>query len=254
LILAVAVLAGCGGSGGDSVSPATGNLNFDGAATLTALLTGDRVIPATGGVSAATTEGQVLIPSGSVDAGTNLPEGTAVAIIPAGVGFDGAFNLGASLTVNGVSNSGAAVASNGHLTLPIGLPVPAGVEGINHTISFPSGHLDTRDLTVQRFVISGKYYLRGGPTRIISPLPVSLSGRIPNNGQSAVNSDVTAMFGPENNGRSATLTIDYGTGFTLSQTKVIANNQVRFANFNGDSQPIPSTGVAEVRLNVGDLP
>jgi hypothetical protein len=253
-LLAAALLSGCGGGGGDSAAPASGTLNFNGSETLAGQLTNDTTVPAAGGVVAATDRGQVVIPSGSVPGGTNLPASTAVAIIPQGVGFTGEFNLGASLTVNGVSNSGAGIGSNGRTSQAVGLPVPAGLEGISHSVSFPSGKLDTRDLTVQRFVLAGRYYIRTNPFRIISPFPTALSGRIPNNGESATGSDVTALFGPDNDGRSATLSIDYGTGFILSRTKVIANSRARFSDFTDDGHAIPSSGVVEVKLQVGDLP
>jgi hypothetical protein len=251
--LAAAFLAGCGGSGGSSAGPASGNLHFSGAETISATLTNSTVIPPTGGVVVATSAGSAVIPSGSVAGGTNLPDGTALAVIPQGFGFDGSFNLGASLSVNNVTNTGAGIGANGHLSQAVALPVPAGAAGIHHSISFPHGNLDTRALTVRKFTFSGKFYLRTDPFRVIVPVPTNITGRIPNDGENAVGSDVTATFGAGNNGRSATLSIDYGTGFILSQTKTITNNQARFVSFSGDTQPVPATGVSEVKLEVGDL-
>ena len=85
-------------------------------------------------------------------------------------------------------------------------------------------------------------------------MPIAVVGRIPGNGENAVGSVVTATFGPYNNGRSATLTVDYGNGFSLHQSTTISNNIAAFNNLQQDSSNVPATGVETVSFAIGDLP
>jgi len=127
--------------------------------------------------------------------------------------------------------------------------------GTPYELSFPRVDANTdRALTIQHTVFSGKIYLRLNPLQIISPLPVDLVGRIPNNGQNAAGSAVTALFGAGNNGRSAHLHISYGNGFVLDKTVTIANNRAVFADLFTDASNVPKSGVDTVAFIVGDLP
>lgn len=247
ILAALAVVAaGCGGGGSNPVPSANGGVNFSGAETVPTTASSDAVIPATGGVVVSSGEGDVVVPSGS---GATVTAGSDLATLPAGVGLLGSFAAGSTLTVNGVTNSGLSLGTDGLSDQASGFPVADG--GTNYTLAFPAGTLDTtRALTVGSFVLTGRWYVR--PTLSI-PVPISLSGTIPQNGQNAVGADVVATFLPGCNNRSATLTVTYGNGFVLQQTRTIAANQVRFTNFTTDSVSIPAGGVQEVRLSVGPL-
>lgn len=255
ILAALAMVAvGCSGSGSNPVIAANGGVNFEGAEAEPGSVTSDAVVPATGGTSVATTEGEVVIPSGSAPAGSTVSTSDTLAILPAGVGLLGAFNANSTLTVNGVANSGASVGSDGLSDTALGFPVST--EGTPYTLSFPAGTLDTtRGLTVGQFVFSGKWYVFFEPLSFSIPIPTGLTGTIPNNGQNAVGANVVATFLPGCNGRTATLRIVYGggTGFVLEQTKTIANNRVQFSNLTQDTVNVPNSGVSSVALSVGDL-
>lgn len=250
---AVLVAAGCGGGGGVQLhTPPVGNVNFSSGAAIPDTVTADAVMPATGGVIVHTADnGDVLIPSVAVPAGTVIHAGDPLTVIPAGTGFVGSFAPGTQVEVNGESNSGAMLGSDGLLDQKIGFPSTDA--GMQESMSFPGGDLTTRSLTVQRFEFAGRFYVQRSPFRIVSPVPIALVGALPNNGENAAGSTVTAAFGPGNNGRTATLFIDYGTGFTLQKTVTIENNRCVFANIQTDQQNVPPTGVQLVRLSIGDL-
>jgi len=266
LILASTPLAliGCGGSSASVGLPASGNANFNGSTTVSTTSTSAATVPASGGTTISTgdagTGGTAVIPSGAVSAGTVVPPGTELAVIPAGTGFSGNFSVGSSLSVNGVADSGIGVSGTGLTAVNMALPVAAG--GTSYTLTYPGGNLNTfaveakqpRILTIRATSIVGRYYVLTGPLRVISPVPTEITGRIPNNGQNAMFASVVAGFGPGNNGRTATLTIDYGTGFGLNKTETIANSRVAFDDLQKDSQNVPANGIALIRLVVGDLP
>jgi hypothetical protein len=243
---AVAAAFGCGGSS-DRITPAGGAVNFAGGAATLSQPTETKTVPGQGGTFVATAQGNVIVPSGVTD--PTVTPNTFLAVLPAGFGFRGAFTPGADLVVNGVTNSGARVGIDGLLDHPVGLPVTEA--GVPYTLSFPDGTLDTRALTVANFVFEGTFYLR--TNQVISPVPISLTGSIPNNGENAVGAHISATFSAGNNGRSATLTIDYGTGFVLQQTKTIANNAVSFSDLSMDTQNVPNTGVQTIKLAIGNL-
>ncbi len=267
-LIAVATV-GCGGESVEPGPPASGVVTFSGSATVSGASTTSTNVPASGGSTVATdnagTGGSAVIPSGAVPAGTTVPAGTNLAIIPSGTGFPGSFSSGSSLTVNGVTDSGIGVSTSGQTTTNMALPVATGPAGTFYTLTFPAGDLQTipapsiakqpRVLTIQQTVFTGRFYIiiSGGTPKVISPVPGTIAGVIPNNGQNAVGSNVLSTYGPGNNGRKATLTINYGTGFQLKQTRVIANNQARFLDLTFDKQTVPATGVALVQFDVGDL-
>lgn len=251
---AVLAVAGCGGSNGNNPVPsANGAINFTGAEAASGFASESAVVPASGGATVSTGEGNVVIPSGAVAGGSTVSSETPLAIFPAGVGFPGSYAAGSTIRVNGVTNSGAPTGTDGLTDAALAFPVST--TGTNYTLSFPAGTLNTsRDLTVGEFVISGKWYVSFDPIQFSIPVPTDFTGTIPNNGQNAVGADVTAYF--ENcDGRQATLRIVYGggTGFVLEQTRTIANGQVRFNNITTDSVSVPNSGVSSVSLTVGDF-
>lgn len=252
ILAALAVVAvGCSGSGSNPVIAANGGVNFSGAEADAATATTDTAIPAAGGAEVSTSEGDAVVPSG---AGSTVQAGDTLAVLPAGIGLLGDFAAGSTLRVNGVTNSGAFLGTDGLSDQALAFPVST--EGTPYTLAFPAGTLDTtRALTVGEFVFSGKWYVFFEPLSFSIPVPTGLTGTIPNNGQNAVGADVTATFLSGCNGRSATLRIVYGggTGFVLEQTRTIANNRVRFNNITQDAVNVPNSGVSSVRLTVGDL-
>lgn len=272
---AILLTVGCGGGGSSDNTPtASGNANFTGSETGTGT-TGKAVgVPSTGGVTTKLSDGtSVVIPSGVLPGGTSVSGTTDLAIIPAGVGFSGSFASGTAITIGQVSgtgvvsgevaNSGATVGTDGLLTVTAALPVTDPVNGTEYELGFPEGDLDTRALTVKRFRLRGRFYLRtiSGKKTIISPIPTALSGKLPNNGENAVGSTMTATFGAGNEGRVATLRIQYTKGagsFILSDTKTISlvggKPKVTFSDIAKDAKNVPATGVWEVRLTLGPLP
>jgi len=273
LISASYVIVGCGGS--NSVAPAPiGAVLYPVTTADGSTLTQSALVPDSGGVQVSTgdlaTGGNAIIPSGAVPPGTTLGAGTQLAVIPRGFGFEGSFTSGSQVTVNNNANSGVTIGSGGLTTQNVALPVSNGTNGTPngsfYSISFPGGSLNTispgvkpfspKILTIQTTQFNGQYYvlLVNNKVQVISPVPTSVTGNIPNNGQNAAGSKVICLFGPGNNGRSATLNIDYGNGFSLSQEKVIASNKVTFSNLQLDSSNVPRTGIKLLEFTVGPLP
>jgi hypothetical protein len=268
-LAAVFISVGCGGTSVPKGNNASGLVKYSGTTTTTGNLTSNATVPATGGTTVQTTADGIpdpaTIPSGALPAGSTVSPADTLAIIPLGTGFPGTFSSGLQLSVNGVSDSGIGVSSTGATQQNMALPVSPGAAGTLYTLSYPGGDLKTTPaigqvnpfvLTIHSTVFTGKFYvlINGGRAQVISPVPIDLAGRIPNNGQNAVGSVVKASFGPGNNGRTATLTVDYGTGFALNQTRTITGNAVTFSNLKQDTSNVPTTGIAVLSLKVGDLP
>ncbi len=250
LLLGAALLTGC--SSGSSTTPTSGPSNSvtgkttQSSATATSLVT----VPQAGGTTQTlTVSGQqitAVVPSGAADVSVGAP----LAVVQRGSApLSGSYPPGASITVNGVANSGLTIDSTGAIAQNAALPVDPTV-GTDYTLALPAGDLQTRALTVQKTNFSGRYYVRNGV--LVSPFPISITGKIPNNGENAAGSKVTATFGTGNNGRAAHLTIDYGNGFVLDQTQIIASNQVTFQNFSPDASNVPAGGVASLTFAVGN--
>ncbi|MGV3615344.1 MAG: hypothetical protein ACO1SV_08425 [Fimbriimonas sp.] len=248
--LAVAAV-GCGGGGSNpTLDEATGVINYVGATPTPSAPEAAVVVPASNGVVVSTGEGEALIPSGAVPAGTTVDGEDTLAVFEAGFGFPGVFSPTAQVRVNGVAQSGALVGTDGLTDQAIAVPVSEA--GITHTLSFPAGTLDTRMLDVGSLNFEGSFYIRNA--RIISPIPTSLAGNIPNNGENAGGTHLTATFLEGNNGRTVTLRVVYGNGFVLAQTRTISNDKVRFANLTTDTTSVPGNGVESISFIVGDLP
>lgn len=248
-VAAIFLTVGCGGSKNNvSGTGSSGQINFGGEQG-TSTSFNVPTVPATGGTTVTAGGETIVVPSGSNFSGTPIGSTASYAIIPAGTGFTGTFSPGSQVTVNGVPTSGAVVGTDGKLDLALALP--ATTAGTSYDLKFPGGTVDTRALTIQSMSFSGKFYLN--PLSI--PVPYTLAGKIPNNGENAAGADVTAFF-VGCNGRTATLTIYYTanhtTGFKLQQTQTIASDKARFRNFTTDAQNVPATGVDEISLVVGD--
>lgn len=191
--LSALLLSGCGGSSGSVHVPTqtSGTLNFRSGATTTDTISSTVIVPASGGIQETTAGGQtVIVPSGATFNGSStIPAGTNYAIIPAGTGFvntPGSIPVGTEISINGVANSGATVNGVGQTTMAIALPVATGSAGTSYTLSFPDATLDTsRVLTIQNISFTGAFYISLSPFQIISPIPTSITGTIPNNGQNA---------------------------------------------------------------------
>jgi len=273
-------LSGCGGSASVTQPTASGKLGFAGSSTVTTTSSGSTTVPASGGTIVGTSDsgtgGTAVIPSGAVPPNTVLPAGTQLAVIPLGTGFPGTFAADGAMGVNGNLNSGVGVSGSGVTTVNAALPVTDGTngtpDGTFYTLTFPGGDLSTTPrtkrstapatgvatpevLTIQNTVFTGQFYVRivSGRPAVISPVPIYISGRIPNNGQNASGATVACQFGPGNIGRSATLTIDYGNGFQLRQTRTISNNSVGFSDIQRDSSNVPVTGVQLLQFDIGPL-
>ena len=262
LVVCAALLAGC--DGGSSTTATTGPSNTvrgattQGAATASTPIT----VPTAGGASQTVTVGGVsetaVVPSG---AATNVAAGSPLAVVQSGSTLlAGSFAANAPLSVNGVSNSGVTTNADGSVVQNIALPIDA-VNGTDYAFALPQGNVQTRALaaatartralTVHATTFSGRFYSRGGVT--ISPLPTGVTGKIPNNGENASGSQVTATFGAGNDGRTARLTVNYGNGFVLDQTQTIKGGLVTFQNFATDASNVPISGVASLALAVGPL-
>jgi hypothetical protein len=138
-------------------------------------------------------------------------------------------------------------------TLPTSFAVPIlNAAGTPVSISLPQGNVDTRVLTIKRVTFSGKFYFVGG--QAVIPIPATIDGKIPNNGENAVGSAVTCTWGAGNNGRSATLQVVYGNGFQLHQTQTITGGSALFNNLSLDAAEVPQNGVEEVNFTIGDRP
>lgn len=253
-LAAVVLAVGCGGEGTAHIP--SGSVNFEGANPVVGSPGTDVVVPPTGGAETTVTgvSGTTIIPSGVDD--TVVTTDDHLAVIPAGTGFPGIITGSPNVTVNGVENSGVTVTNNGLLAVNMALPVQPGPAGTHYTISTPASALTTsRVLHTQSVEFSGTFYLFLSPFRLISPVPIALQGSIPNDGENAAGSFVNAWWGPGNTGRTATLFIDYGNGFTRQQTRTIdGSGQAAFRNFITDASNVPSTGVKLIRFTVGNLP
>ncbi len=248
LLLGAGVLAGC--SSGSSTTPVSTSNTVTGktaqaAATSTSLIS----VPPTGGTTQTiAVNGQqvtAVVPSGSASVGAGAP----LAVVMSGSApLSGVYPSGAAIAVNGVSNSGLTIDATGAIVQNAALPVDP-VQGTDYTIALPQSSLQTRALTIQTTNFSGRFYVRNGV--LVSPFPTNITGKIPNNGENAVGSKVTATFGAGNDGRAAHLTINYGNGFVLDQTQFIASSQVTFQNFSTDASNIPANGVASLTFAVG---
>lgn len=245
-------ITGCGG--GKNAIPANsgGGFSFTGAEASLGYSSTSAVVPVTGGASitASGYSGTTIVPSGVLPAGTTLGTDTPYAIIPAGIGFAGTILSGQGVTVNGVTTSGATVGSNGLLLQNVAIPVTEA--GTPVTMTFPAQDVTlSRVLTIREISFAGSFYLLRNPVRIISPVPSDITGRIPNNGENAAGNSLTATWGAGNSGRTATLDIDYGTGFKLHQERVITNNKATFSNLTQDASNVPSSGIKSIKLSIG---
>jgi len=255
-LAAVVAVVGCGGDG--TVHLPTGTVNFSGAEAVSGHPAADTTVPASGGATTTVpgVSGTTVIPSGSVPPGTTVETTDYLVVIPSGTGFLGSVTGSPSISVNGTEDSGATVQSNGLLSTNVALPVPTGDTGKSYTIGYPTSSLNTdRVLTVQQIQFVGRFYVKLSPLRVYSPVPIQLKGSLPNNGENAFGSFMNVWWNPLNAGRTATLFIDYGNGFKISQTRTIdATGYAAFRNFIPDNSNVPANGVALVKFTVGDLP
>jgi len=268
--LAALAVSGCGGSGNSKLPVLeSGTLNFIGAPTGSATSTTSVTVPATGGTTVTLSDGSTaVVPSGSVPGGTTIPAGTKFAIIPKGIGFPGADLANSQMSVNGVAVSGALVGSDGLLDENVALPVSSAPGGTHYTVAFLDATLNTsRDLNIANVVFSGTFYVKltGGTFEIISPVPTSVNGTLPNNGENASGTTVLNTYGDGNSGRTGALHVDYGTGFFINQSRTIANGThvLNGSTYSGllslyadlvlDAQNVPPAGVKTVEFDVSDL-
>jgi len=253
-LAAVVIAVGCGGEG--TAHLPSGVVNFNGSETILGQSTTNVVVPPTGGTEITVTgvSGTTIIPSGVEDSTVTTDD--HLAIIPAGTGFLGVITAGQTITVNGVTASGATVNNNGLLGVNIALPVTPGDAGTFYDLVCPAQALNTsRVLHVGNVEFRGTFYVKFSPLRLISPVPIDLKGSLPNDGENAFGSFMNVWWNPNNAGRQATLFIDYGNGFTLQQTRTIdSTGYAAFRNFVPDPSNVPTTGVQLVRFTVGPLP
>lgn len=251
------LLTGCeSGSGG--ITPASGRLIGNIVTASSTAPAAGILVPGTGGATANVTVGGVLqsvtIPSG---VGGNVPAGTDLAVILLqSVPLRGTFAPGAQIGVGPnllgvVTNSGIALNTDGTLPSAFALPI-LNAAGTPVAIVLPISNIQTRVLTIQTVSFVGKVYVVGG--NIINPIPATIDGTIPNNGENAVGSAVTCTWGPGNNGRTAALKVVYGNGFQLNQQQTIAGNAALFNNLTPDTSDVPQNGVQEVSFTIGDRP
>lgn len=226
-------------------------------------LVANTVIPANGTNAQFNVGGavaQAFIPGGFV---ANANNTTPFLIIKAGSQpfaaiFNGNGQLGvatARALAQALANSnagGAVINSQGVLQTDVAIPLTGGAAGTLFALALPINSVQTRALDIASVTFEGKAYITGG--NIISPVPTSIDGTIPNNGENAQGADVTTTFGTGNNGRTANLRIEYGNGFVLNQTQTITNLSARFRNIQADAQNVPSNGVSLVAFTIGDLP
>jgi hypothetical protein len=249
LIVCSALLAGCS-SGTSSVATGPTNtvrgLTTQDSATASAPIT----VPTSGGVTQTLKVGgaseTVVVPSGVA---ASVPAGATLAVVQSGSTLlSGAYTGGAPISINGVSDSGLTVNIGGGITQNVALPIDA-AQGTDYAIGLPQGDVQTRALTIGKTTFSGRFYVRNGA--IVSPLPLGVNGKIPNNGENAAGSQVTATFGAGNDGRTAHLTVDYGNGFVLDQTQTIKSSKAAFQNFATDASSVPANGISTLSLVVG---
>jgi len=267
LCLGLAVITGCGGGGESAVPPASGKLTgtiTQGSGTSSNVA--PIAIPASGGTPVTVTVGgvpvTVTIPSSTIT--DTVPVGAVIAVLNSGgVLAAGDYGAGATIGIGGdlasalaslsAKTSGITLSNLGGLIQNLGIPIDPGPAGTRVVLSLPQGNVKTRDLTIGTQVIDGKTYIKGG--NVISHVPLSITGTIPNNGENAAGAKETAIWGAGNAGRSATLDVVYGNGFTLHQARVIdAANTVVFQDITTDTSNVPAGGVQSVTLTVGPLP
>lgn len=198
------------------------------------------------------TMSEVIIPSGIYDQTATgqdkvIAPGTTFAVIPAGKPLvNGSFPQNTPVTINGTTNSGVTLNSDGTLSTNVALPIdPAGTD---YSVRLPKLTISGRVLNVGAFEVEGKMY----PGKSI--IPTKFDGIIPNNGENAVGARVTAEFTPQNDGRDVTLRIEYGNGFVLEQTRTIVGGKVTFQNLSTDAVSVPDGGVSLVKITVRPIP
>jgi hypothetical protein len=258
----IGVLSFVGCSSGSNNTTAL-NRVAGGSTTAQGTLVANTVIPANGITAQFNSGGAVVnafIPGGFVANATNA---TPFLIIKAGsqpfaAVFNGNGQLGVSTAralAQALANNnvgGAVINAQGVLQVDVAIPLTGGAAGTFVALALPLNSVQTRALDIASVTFEGKVYFIGG--NIISPIPLSISGTIPNNGENAVGGDVTCTFGAGNNGRHANLRVEYGNGFILNQTQTIANLSARFRDMETDAQNVPGNGVSLVAFTIGDLP
>jgi len=263
LCVGLAVVTGCGGGGEGTIS-ASGKLSGN---TTQANGTSSNVapiaIPASGGIPVtATVNGvavTVTVPSSAVTA--TVPANAVLSVLQAGsvlaagdyapggtvgIGDD----LASSLASLSAKTSGITLSNLGALIQNLGIPIDPGPTGTRVVLTLPQGNVKTRDLTIGTQIIDGRTYVRGA--NVISHVPVSVTGTIPNNGENAAGAQETCIWGAGNVGRAVTLDVVYGNGFSLHQSRSIdANNTAVFRDLTVDTSNVPAGGVQSVTLTVG---
>ena len=267
--------AGCGGGGGEGALGASGTLRGATAQSSASAPNVVTVVPVTGGqaltlpvkdaVTGVVTTQTVVIPSTPIFA--NVPANSPLAVINLGstlLGgtFSGGLGIGGDLASSIASSptSGINLSNLGSLLQNLALPIDP-VAGTRLVITLPQGNVKTRDVTIKSSSVDGRFYvdISGGGVSIVSPVPTSIDGVIPNNGENAAGARETCIFGPGNLGRSATLDIVYGNGFELHQSRNIQPDSTngnaltaKFANLTLDTSNVPAGGVDSVILTIGD--
>ena len=258
-LIGVLSFVGCGSG---SSNPTALN-RVVGASTLAqGTLVANTVIPANGTNAQLNSGGAVVtafIPGGFV---ANANTATPFLLIKAGSQpfaaiFNGTGQLGvataralAQALANG-NTGGGVINAQGVLQVDVAIPLTGGAAGTNVALALPLNVVQTRALDIASVTFEGLIYING--LNIISPIPTSIDGTIPNNGENAQGGDVTTTFGAGNNGRIANLRIEYGNGFILNQNQTITNLSARFRNLSPDAQNVPSNGVSLVAFTIGPL-
>lgn len=276
--------AGCGGGGGEGSLGASGSVTGRTSSGSGKAPSVDTPVPAAGGVTitvpvtdpatGVTTNTAVTIPSAPIF--TNVPANSPLAVLNQGsVLLTGVFGSAGRIGIGGdrasslasIGTTGVNVdTATGALAQALAVPI-APVTGTKVVLTLPQGNVKTtRGLTIGTTVFEGKFYIDGIAT-ITSPVPVAIDGTLPNDGENAVGSAVTCLFGPGNLGRSATLDVIYGNGFELHQGRNIqrlgANItlagvtytnplHVKFSNLSVDTSAVPAGGISSVSLTIGD--
>jgi len=258
LCVGLAVVTGCGGGGEGTVSASGKLTGTTTQATAASSNVAPVAIPASGGTPVtATVNGvpvTVTVPSSTIT--TTVPVGAVLSVLNAGsviaagdygvlstVGIGG--DLTSSLASLNAKNSGINLNNLGALIQNLGIPIDPGPAGTRVVLTLPQGNVKTRDLTIGSQVIDGATYIKGG--KVISHIPLSINGTIPNNGENAAGSQETCIWGAGNTGRLATLDVVYGNGFSLHQSRNIdANNTAVFRDLTVDTSNVPAGGVESV--------
>ncbi len=275
LFAGLVATAGCGGGGGEGSLGASGQLRGTTTQSNATAPNVATVVPVAGGqaltlqvtnpVTGAVTTQTVVIPSTPIFA--NVPANSPLAIINQGSTllsgtFSGGVGIGGDLaSANAsISTSGITLSNAGALLQNLAIPIDP-VAGTRIVLTLPQGNVNTRALTIGSTVFSGKVYITttGGVVTIINPIPTNQTGTIPNDGENAGGSSEYVTWGPGNQGRSATLDVVYGNGFTLHQARQIQpdpNNggvlAATFSNLSVDTSNVPAGGVTSVTFTVGD--